>query len=375
MLERDIDKVELSIPYRVICISDIHGNVATLKKLLAKINYDKEKDYLFILGDLFEHGGDDTAPTLDYLYELSKYERVHIISGNHERRIGYMLYRFNFQQISEWINNSLWYRKEPLKPLNILTQWAETIGFKEITEENYKDVITAIKEKYKDKCDFILNLPLVIETEEFICVHSGLESREDWWETTILNAWSMNTDENKTGKWIISGHAPVYLFSESGLTYLPIIRNSNKTINIDGGSTIIWGGQINAFIIEKAGENEDIVFSYDYADIFPQGVIIKNIEAEYNGDIPHKMMGNATVIKKGEYFTECEVAETGKTVLVKNEKVSGEIFDCWRQANFISVYENEIVSVIDNSCEGYAYVKNPKGELGWIPKECLKIEI
>ena len=47
---------------------------------------------------------------------------------------------------------------------------------------------------------------------------------------------------------------------------------------------------------------------------------------------------------------------------------------CWQPfANFLSADENEIVSVIDNSCEGYTYIRNAKGELGWIPKEAVNI--
>ena len=53
-------------------------------------------------------------------------------------------------------------------------------------------------------------------------------------------------------------------------------------------------------------------------------------------------------------------------------KDKGNIFKYWdTMANFVSVYEGEIVSVIDNSCEGYTYIRTSKGELGWIPKEAV----
>ena len=82
------------------------------------------------------------------------------------------------------------------------------------------------------------------------------------------------------------------------------------------------------------------------------------------------------VIKKGEYFTECKVIDTSAKGLIKNEyiKDKGNIFEYWdTMANFVSVYENEIVSVLDNSCEGYTYIRNSKGELGWIPKDAVNI--
>ena len=75
------------------------------------------------------------------------------------------------------------------------------------------------------------------------------------------------------------------------------------------------------------------------------------------------------MVAVGEYFTECKVIETGMTGLIKNEYIKESEFVYWNSmANFVSVYENEIVSVIDDSCDGYTYIRNSKGELGWIPK-------
>lgn len=363
MLKKDIEKVNLPDSYRAICISDIHGNLTALKRVLLKVNYDKEKDYLFILGDLFERGGDETAPTIDYLYNLSKNEKVRIISGNNERRMAYIQSE-DFQQILDWIKN---------RPVNILTQWAKTIGWGDMTENNYKNVIADIKQKYKEKIDFILNLPLVIETDEFICVHSGLESRGDWWKTSQWNAWTGNINEtNKTGKWIISGHTPVILFSKTEFTYLPIIRRDNKTISIDGGSNLFFDGQINALIIKKPSKNSNIVFSYDWADKLLQGTITKNIKSEYKNQVNYCGMKNVEVLEKGNYFTKCRVLDTSATGLIKNEYFKGDIFEYWGpMANFVSVCENENVSVIDATSKGYVYIRNSKGELGWIPKDSI----
>ena len=88
----DIRKVDLSIPYRVICIADIHGNYTAFKRLLEKVNYNKDEDYLFILGDLLERGRDEEIPTINLLYELSGNEKVHIIFGNNDRRMRFLLH-------------------------------------------------------------------------------------------------------------------------------------------------------------------------------------------------------------------------------------------------------------------------------------------
>jgi len=62
MLKSEILQVALPIPYWVICIADIHGNYTAFKRLLEKVNYNKDEDYLFILGDLLERGKDEEIP-------------------------------------------------------------------------------------------------------------------------------------------------------------------------------------------------------------------------------------------------------------------------------------------------------------------------
>lgn len=371
MLEKDIIKINLPTPYRVICIADIHGNFKAFTRLLEKVNYQKGKDYLFILGDLLERGREQEIPTINYLFELSKVDKVYIISGNNDRRMRF-IQNEECQLCLEWIK---------IRPENIYTQWARSIGINEmdITEDNYKTVNDAIKERYQNKIDFVINLPIVIETEELICVHSGFNSREDWWETSEWDAWFEDINKpNKTGKWIISGHVPTRLFPESKVTLLPIIRHDNKTISIDGGSGCFFDAQINALIIEKTDER-DMIFSYDFADIFPQGTITKNIKSDYINEVYLHYEGtkNIEVLQRGEYFTECKVIETGAKGLIKNEYIDGkgDSFQYWdTMANFVSVYENETVSVIDNSCKGYTYIRNSKGELGWIPKDSVICE-
>lgn len=372
MLEKDIVKIHLCTPYRVICIADIHGSYTAFTRLLEKVNYRVGEDYLFILGDLLERGKEEEIPTIDYLYELSKNDRVVIISGNNDRRMRY-IQNEECQNCLEWLR---------IRPGNILSQWTKTLGVNDtdITEDNFQEIINTIKQKYGDKIDFVVNLPVVIETDEFICVHSALDSREDWQETTEWNAWFGNINEpNKTGKWEISGHSPVRLFPESKTTLFPIIRQDNKTISIDGGSGCFFDAQLNALILEKSDDSKDLTFISEFADIYPQGIITTDIVSDYINEVYLYFQGTKKikVIKKGDYFTKCKVIKSGKKGLLKNEYISGKgrKFEYWdTMANFVSVRKNEIVSVIDSSCAGYAYIRNSSGELGWIPKNALMIE-
>ena len=50
-----IEKLTLPPDRRIIVISDVHGNLAYLRGLLAKVNFSTE-DVLIIVGDLLEKG-------------------------------------------------------------------------------------------------------------------------------------------------------------------------------------------------------------------------------------------------------------------------------------------------------------------------------
>ena len=78
-----IKRVELPLDKRIIFVSDIHGDLSSLKKGLKKINFSEE-DYLFIIGDIYEKGDfHKNLETLRYVIELSKSNpHVYPMAGN-----------------------------------------------------------------------------------------------------------------------------------------------------------------------------------------------------------------------------------------------------------------------------------------------------
>ena len=77
-----IKRVSLDIPRgrRILAVSDIHGHVHFLKKVLEKAGFC-EDDELIIDGDIIEKGP-YSLETLRYVMELDKKPNVHVISGN-----------------------------------------------------------------------------------------------------------------------------------------------------------------------------------------------------------------------------------------------------------------------------------------------------
>ena len=67
-----VRRLNISTNKRLIFISDIHGDLESLKEALKKINFSDE-DYLFIIGDIYEKGDFRmNIATIRYVMELTK---------------------------------------------------------------------------------------------------------------------------------------------------------------------------------------------------------------------------------------------------------------------------------------------------------------
>ena len=71
----------IGVPPMTWAIGDIQGCYGAFKKLLKKIEFDPEKDKLWIAGDLVNRG-EASLETLEYIYSIK--ESVEIVLGNHD---------------------------------------------------------------------------------------------------------------------------------------------------------------------------------------------------------------------------------------------------------------------------------------------------
>lgn len=126
--------------------SDIHGNHAALKQVLAKVNFDNEEDTLIVIGDVC----DGYSYTYEVVEQLLKIKHLHFILGNHD----------------VWFMN------------NIDTGWADRIwtsqGGSE-TIKSYKRHGYAYNKIPQTHRDFFNNATYWLEMNQMLFVHGGFD--------------------------------------------------------------------------------------------------------------------------------------------------------------------------------------------------------
>ena len=102
MKPEEIQAVTLGDNYRLIAISDVHGNLLALQKLLKKVNYTSD-DILVFVGDLFDKGPEELIlDNLAYIRGLAKQENTYVVCGNWER----VVWEYPKEKIVRWnVNN------------------------------------------------------------------------------------------------------------------------------------------------------------------------------------------------------------------------------------------------------------------------------
>ncbi|MBP3040470.1 hypothetical protein J9303_13340 [Bacillaceae bacterium Marseille-Q3522] len=207
---------------------------------------------------------------------------------------------------------------------------------------------------------------------------SGLEDIDNWKDTDRDSAISLPAfleKSHRADKYVIAGHWPVINYPSNVPAHNPFIDHNKKIIAIDGGNTIKTSGQLNAFIIQRTS-SEDL-FSYTYVDHLPSCKVLEDFQANpvMTGSITYPHF-DVNPVEKGDNFTLCKQPQTNRLLYVKNEYLKqNETGSCTVTTDLsctqLSVKKGDIVSIADDSCEGYTMIKKD-GAVGWVMKEVLR---
>jgi hypothetical protein len=195
---------------RTIFIGDIQGCYEEFMTLLEKLEYDTNKDQLYLVGDTINRGpGSDLV--LDFLIANPQIKSV---LGNHE---------YHFLEFAKSDNQSV--------------------------TKHFSKLLPLLKGKLKQYIEFMDSWPPFIENEKWFVVHAGLLPNEHPKDSDPEKLCHIRdiTYEGKTAPWfefyngdklIIYGH-----WAKMGLVDLPKVKG------LDSGC--VYGRTLTAYIFEE----------------------------------------------------------------------------------------------------------------------------
>lgn len=202
---------------RILVFSDIHGCYDKLCELIKKADLQKE-DQLIFLGDYIDRGS-DSKKVLDYLMNLKKDYDCIFLLGNHE------------EMFLNFIN------RPKISDIYLYNGGFTTLKNFQVNKE--KGSNWEIDDKY---INFIENMKLWYETEDYFFVHAGVPNKnleeitENDKDYLIWTRDLFFQSEYIWDKIIIHGHTPIK----------EIDVNSEK-VNIDTGC--VYGGKLSCLVL------------------------------------------------------------------------------------------------------------------------------
>lgn len=372
-MDKKIEKINISDNYRIVAISDIHGGYEKFKRLIEMVNL-KDDDYLIILGDVIEKG-ERSYDTFELCKTLIKSKNVFYLKGNWEYAVEQV---FSNGELAQKILNYV----KRVKYESILGTWTEKFGKKIDEFYSSSDLYEFLSGKLEDDLNLIKNLPVALEIDDFIFVHSGLALRVDWENSSLdemLINDEFNNSENMSGKHVVVGHWPTSNYRKNSLNSEIFINESKKIISIDGGYSVKQTGQLNALIIEK--QNGLLNFTSKNTNDFEEMIYIRK---DRLNDFENTLIKSDVVdvgwpnynlipIDKLDMVTRCKKEGTNQFFYIINELIKEKDEKYMSKidylSDFLDIDDNEKVEVVtmysDFSLVKYNY------EFGWVLNENL----
>lgn len=357
-----IKQIRIRDQKRVIIMSDIHGDLDLLEKLLSQVAYHEE-DVLIINGDLCEKGPNSLGVVRRIMKLAEESRRIYVTQGNCDILIKHVLNHND--SILEYMRK----RKH-----SILNEMLEEQGRQLDDFSTLKELSKFYHAYYANEIGWLLALPVAIETEDHIIIHAGIETIDNWKDTSLDVALSIPAfyeKGHKANKIVVVGHWPVINYTSTSISHNnPIIDRDRKIICLDGGNQVKFDGQLNAIIIV------DDIYSHTYVD---HQEVKREVLKSYQA--PEGFLGAVTYpnyqLKKlvqEDHFTLCENVNLHIEQWVKNEYIEerqdGTYCKGDLSTTLLSVKAGDVISLLDDNCEAFVLVKKD-GEVGWIPRDCI----
>lgn len=353
-------KLNLPRGRRVLAVSDVHGDLSLLRRLLGMAHFSRD-DILFVLGDLLEKGEQSLA-TLRYLMALSKSHTVYTLNGNCDDLVT------GFLDGREELNDKFFrYFIGLFGRRSTLVQMGLEAGLTPAELEDYPLLRAVLRDKFQPEFEFLRALPTIIDTPNLLFVHGGVPSDEkmdhlDAWRCMKNDAFALQ--DFRLSKWCVVGHTPATLYRPKIPCANPFIQPEKRLISIDGGCSIKADGQLNLLILPDGNSTD---FSFLSADALPTVTAL-----DEQAPSPHSVnirWGHNTLelLEHGEEFSRCSHAESGRTVDILTDYLSmgkDGVLRCADSTDYIlPVSPGDTLSVVRETSRGL--LAKRQGVTGW----------
>ncbi len=182
-------------------IPDIHGCSKTLRALFDYYISPSKEDKLYFLGDYIDRGPDSKG-VIDYIMGLQEQGfKVHLLKGNHEDTC--VKACIEERELKSFMG---------IRGKNVTKAAWKQFGGRETMQSFGISDLNDMPQKYIDWMD---QMPMFIELENFLLVHAGLDfSLDNPLEDEYAMLWARDFDPmpGKIGKKIlVHGHLPISL--------------------------------------------------------------------------------------------------------------------------------------------------------------------
>lgn len=373
-----VERISIPSDRRVIAISDIHGRSDLLAELLQKVQFC-QNDELFLVGDLCEKGPDSLG-AVRMAMELVRAGNTHVLMGNCDT----VWYDFLDEEPDETLPG---YLEDKAKNGSLIIDFARELlpGGR---EKSHADILQALfpegkadclnwrrfrkeaREVFSEELAFLEGCPHIIETEDFLFAHGGinqlpLEKNTPW---EVMKNDNFVAKGKRFPKTLIVGHFPVIIYGENVICANPRRYPEQNIICIDGGIQINSAGQLNALILNGAQP-----FAFEAVD----GLSLATVrEAQATVDIDPFFVdwfdNEVDVLEWGEEFAYCRQKSTGRELWVARDKLfeNENGWVCYCSTNdWLPVCAGDVVSIISRYSDR-SFCKLD-GRAGWIANEKL----
>ncbi|MFC5450946.1 metallophosphoesterase family protein [Paenibacillus aestuarii] len=221
---------------RTLVISDIHGELDKLERLLLDIDYQPEQDQLILLGDYVDRGPDPKR-VVEKVMQLRELGAL-VLKGNHEDMMIKSLTTNDERTWKRWVQ------------INGGDATLRSYGFTEADWAIDEEAPTFQKPclhsaTLEQHLAFLTSLDHYIETEQFIFVHAGVHPATPIAETepyTLMWIRSEFHNGYNGDKIVVFGHTTTDTLHQDPANF-EVYFGDNRIIGIDGGA--VYGGQLN----------------------------------------------------------------------------------------------------------------------------------